>query len=831
MLLIKDGIIMLFLRIYLKNYKRIALNGVTELEYTPEKRLQIILGTNGCGKSSLLKELSVIPTSRTDYNKGGYKEVEVSHNKTYYKLISNYDTGSYSFLLNGDTELNTGHTRSSQINLAYEHFGITPQIQDLMNNTSHFTNMSIAERKYWFSVISDDDHSYGLSVYKELLSRLRDVKGSIKITSSRIADESSKLLKEQDLVNLTQDHTNLLDELDYLLQNKKQISMSSQDVNKNLEYLYKQKDKLLRAIEEIKNRYPKIGDLDTIELSKSEGVLSSSLSTVKDDIDKINLSITELQDKVGSDNYKASDIKTLTERQSVLKTGIDNIKKEVSINLDINLPVFIQLWLSNIESLQTSIEALMDINRDVDTSVTIESITTQIKALSDDNEDKLTSLKQLEERNKLSIEITKQGITCSNCGKPVIIELGTDDADKYIDEVSGLINNNDKEIEKLNKVLELVRSRISLQEHISSILSTINSLNVSEELTEASRDIIGNIFKLNQIVSRINNDISQIERYIKLKEEYEDNSISLSKTDTEKEKYVLDIKNEITNKKEQLLSLFKKQDNLEKEYKEILDTKDILRRYNDYKDQYTDIAKSKIPELESLKKDYENNFRINKEITTLRNNITVLENKIQANSNISAIIKDMETQLSELKESKIVLEAMVKGLSPTEGLIGESISNSMHSLIDTMNSIIARIWSYPLEVQSCILDPEEIDLSYKFPVKVENGFVSDISKTSSSMQEIINLSFRIAVMNKLGLTPYPLYLDEFGSSFDSVHRETAYRAIIDDLLSSTEFSQIFMVSHFIGDYGSIYHADMNVIGSTNIELPNHDNYTSMLRTR
>ena len=52
---------MIITRIYARDFIPVSYSGVYELEYTPEQLIQIIIGTNGSGKSSLLRLCSPLP--------------------------------------------------------------------------------------------------------------------------------------------------------------------------------------------------------------------------------------------------------------------------------------------------------------------------------------------------------------------------------------------------------------------------------------------------------------------------------------------------------------------------------------------------------------------------------------------------------------------------------------------------------------------------------------------------------------------------------------------------------------------------------------------------
>jgi recombinational DNA repair ATPase RecF len=87
------------------------LSGIQSFEINPQKTLQLILGKNGSGKSSVLEELSPVPGNKSDYTKGGSKTIHLRHHGALYKLHSVYNsgTGTHSFMID-DEEYNKGRT-------------------------------------------------------------------------------------------------------------------------------------------------------------------------------------------------------------------------------------------------------------------------------------------------------------------------------------------------------------------------------------------------------------------------------------------------------------------------------------------------------------------------------------------------------------------------------------------------------------------------------------------------------------------------------------------------------------------------------------------------
>jgi len=70
----------------LSKYKRLMMSNIQSFEWTPTKNLLIMIGSNGSGKSSIMDELSPIPSRHSNFEKGGEKEFHCSHNGSRYVL-------------------------------------------------------------------------------------------------------------------------------------------------------------------------------------------------------------------------------------------------------------------------------------------------------------------------------------------------------------------------------------------------------------------------------------------------------------------------------------------------------------------------------------------------------------------------------------------------------------------------------------------------------------------------------------------------------------------------------------------------------------------------
>ena len=186
------------------------------------------------------------------------------------------------------------------------------------------------------------------------------------------------------------------------------------------------------------------------------------------------------------------------------------------------------------------------------------------------------------------------------------------------------------------------------------------------------------------------------------------------------------------------------------------------------------------------------------------------------------IIKDIEYNIDLLEKEEETYKTLTNILNPTDGLIAEGLYGFLNVFVKQMNTFIKSIWSYDLEVLPS--KSKSIDLDYKFPLLIENNIeVKDISRGSTGIKEVCDLAFKIIAMRYLHLEKFPLFLDEFGSSFDIQHRTKAME-IVKQLIEQQPFTQLFIINHYSGEYGSLTNADITVLHSENIVIPDRLEY-------
>jgi recombinational DNA repair ATPase RecF len=208
---------MKILSIDLVGYKRFRLARLNRVQYTPTARQQLILGTNGSGKSSLLDELSPLPGHHSNFAVGGYKHITIQHGASTYTLKSDFRKGNHHSFIKDDIELNEGGTYQVQVRLVRDEFRYTDKLHDLLTGRIRFTEMRPQERREWITLLSETDWTYALGMYNQLRSRARDAQGAYKHSQQRYAQESESLLQMTGDASLQARYVQLRDELNVIL--------------------------------------------------------------------------------------------------------------------------------------------------------------------------------------------------------------------------------------------------------------------------------------------------------------------------------------------------------------------------------------------------------------------------------------------------------------------------------------------------------------------------------------------------------------------------------------------------------------------------------------
>lgn len=819
---------MKFLSIELAGYKRTMLSGVNYIKLTPTEDVQLILGSNGSGKSSLLNEITPLPSNANDYIKEGFSVKTIKHNGSLYVLKSSFSPKQEHSFIKDDVEMNQGRTVSVQKELVRQEFAIDAEIHELIMGRDKFTRMSPMQRRYWLTQLSSVNYDYAIGVYNKLKERLRDTSGAIKLNKNRLVTEMSKMISTVEQEVLKNEVNGLHEFLAHILEYRKPTDYNMNELHAlNLKIeaeITKYAKTLIYKINRSKAEFSfgnaeHVAELLVMKQSK-EQLIVLQLDDLHNRIGTIQKSV-EILEETGNQGVEQlrEKIKTLMIEQRGLWT---------------TKSLFKEVHKSPIEAIRAH-ETISD---------TLTSICSEIAPNADKRFSRESKNRILESlfnaRNKVAgyeIKLNKLNaskkhfedhknlpkLECPKCKHswitgydPVLFFKTCEELEQCIvDKASA-----EKEVLSLIEENEELDKYFSLYRNYTSIVDSWNILEMFWIYIKEKNYLLNNPRQILLDFNEFKSELLIDKRYL----EYDQEIAHIQELILAKQR----IGEEDVNKlKNQLVSL---EEEIYTKNQELTALRSFISRINTYIKDLSDIdsLKIQIDALEIQFKELNTNMietlrrqHLNEAIRKIQSILSRKEAILSEVKSQNSVIESIAKNIEKLEQDEKCLKAIVSELSPTDGLIAEGLFSFIKVFLSHMNSFIKKVWSYPLIIQSCHLsDESKIELDYKFPMKVgdDHNTVPDVSKGSTGIMEIVDLAFKVTAIKFLGLSDIPLFLDEFGASFDHQHRTTAY-GIFDYLINQINFSQVFLVNHYNDLYGSMKNAEICILHDANIIIP------------
>ena len=811
---------MIVKRIELSGYKRFKLSSVHKLELTASSAMQLIIGTNGSGKSSLLEALSPFPQPTTDYEKGGYKILEITHNGINYVLEARYSgTGKFSFIREGE-ELNSGGTATVQRDLAEKEFGYGNKLHNLATGKVKFTDMSPNQRREWLTYISPLDMEYALGVHKDIKTRLRDAQGALKLTEERLVAES-RLLLDKDVLKSINDRVEVLNnviafhgsqvdttvkvamakDLNGLSEKIIRLSRSITGVRFNIRDTFG-----IKSIEELTSRLNKINNdiqINRSMVSEYEGILEETNDVLKQLEDEGAIDLAGLEAKLAV-------LHEALEKSSEL-SGLFNIEGDVLTTLkeSKSLSIMLSEFVSNLSGTMRPIPEKSNWKK-------LKAELHDVKEEIHSTENTLARLLQREQ--ELS---TAKDMQCPKCKYIWIPGVSENDLKKVkhsIEVVSDRLNVLHEKLPELNQKVEDINAREAEIASLSSMASSYPRLRplwayvIDNDYISSGTSLIMEAFSIwvgdlekahgkHNLLAEIKAVEAAIARVKSIGDKADISMFRSRKTETEKK---------ISKTRAKLDGLIHQEKELSGYnliYKKMVShIADLACMVDEY---YTTMLNVHKTNVQKFNRDCMSKAQM--ELASAGRKTVEAETAI-------GVVKDLKEYICKLKSDITALKVLESSLSPVEGLIADNMFGFINGFIGQINNIISEIWEYNLTVVSCGLDGSDLD--YKFPLSYdcESGGVKDIAEGSTGQKEIVNFAFMLTVMAYLGANEYPLFLDEVGGGFDELHRKKLIH-FIKCLLDVQKCPQLWIVSHFAAEHGGLNNAEICVLNETNIVTP------------
>jgi hypothetical protein len=831
-----------------------ALNNVLTFVITPTEPIQMILGTNGCGKSSLIAELTPLPAEQSAYLPTGSKTIEITHRGSFYLLISDFSVSKvHSFNKDGE-ELNPGGGVTTQRELVKQEFGITPEIHEMLTGLEHFHSMSPSRRREWFTRLSDVSYDYALQVFKKLAEKSRDLSGAVKLARKRLVSESAKVISTAEEEKLQHDVEVTLRELNILLEQRAPLDRTVHEVHGDRQSGFDELTRLSRKLLNMRfsapyGTHPYGRDERQGEIRDDWGQVTrpgfTSLAEIDHFIDGIRHRITERETIL---NHQVSEHEKVEETLRVLKrtgeAGIAALLEQRTAKADQRMqvlqrrtlgiegldPLNAQGALASVRDNLTAVFQVLPENADRRFSTArLQELMQGVHDLKRKREEKTAVLTKLN-AEKAHAETHKANgkLTCPNCSYVWIAGYSeqkfetllaliatTEDEAKALDEK---ISQGELDIETTREYGRLWGDYTRCVRSWPVLTPFWNYLAEQEVVTRSPRKalVLVQEFQLDLeyevAAKRLDDEMSELNSLIRDAEQVGDASMVETQNKLDELTLRIEAHTAEIGKLRQQLSDYA---TWRRQLAEAEELSERIRNLSIMQEKLNDEL------IEAIRRD-----TLNHCVRQLQHSLAIKQNTLNDAVAQRKIVTELEAYINELALKEEAGRLAVRELSPTDGLIAEGLFGFIRNYTGQMNNLIRKIWSYPLQVMDCGMSHSGgAELDYKFPLMVQtkDNVVADVKLGSEGMREIVDLAFRVVAMRFLGLTESPLYLDEFGRAFDETHRNSA-TGIIKNMMETQPFTQLFMVSHYESSYGAFTNAQVCVIDKTNITVPGTAQY-------
>lgn len=795
----------------LRNFKRFPLRDVEVFEHEFNSKLTMIIGANGSGKSTLISELSPLPTSKDSFSKDGYKEIHISKDNNVYRLICDYTkpSGDFYFFCN-DENLNQSLNISTQRELAEKHFGITQTVHDILVGVEHFTDMSLLARKKLFSAITHLDIDTLIANYNSLKEELKNNEYMLKTQRLLLTTEQDKLKSTDEVTRLEEERSSLNRHVEYLLNIRERLAKytTDQEVDNLICELNNLRDKykaILTKYNTYLTSYPVVDyESNLKKFTQALARVESNLSDTYTRYDKLEKDIKILK------MNNLSSIESLESELKTRETELLQIKSKLTMFND---------YESDINQLNSDVYLLINSLKDVLLSIPknedkrfskdrLEHLLTHKSKLLETYTE-LTNTEITTKETIASLQTHNHSTTCPKCAHSWIDSEVSCTLTSAKITLETTLTSKAKcalELETVNTEIDAIHSYIELYRQFANIRkTTYQSLRVFWDDAVGTELIFTDPQAIVSQIGNLSSQVSTLSQYQQVKRDIDTirNNISyISSLETTNEKVILAEIDSLSYDIEKLLV----------EKAEITcRLKDIELSKRVYK-ACSDIEMSVNMTLNSLKNTSVSEAVksvmdvIATELSMVRIRLVSIDTELSGIRSVKHTLDKYQSQISDLECKVNVLSALTTELSPKNGILAKSISSFLNIIIANVNNVLSSIWSYKMQLR--VIDIENDSLNYKFKVEVDDKLViEDIAKVSSGMKEIINLSFKLIIMKLLNLEGYPVYLDELGSRLDKHHRGKITDLVF-RLLGSSQYSQVFLVTHLDMSYSLIKDVDV-----------------------
>lgn len=785
-----------------------------------------------------MEEISPLPGHSSNFAKDGSKITEWYLNGVKYRLESHFSSGGqkhyfwkdYTEHEDQNVNLNPGGTLTVQRQLVKEYFGVDAETHALALGTEVFTNMSPIRRREWFTRMGENNYDYALGIFRKLKEKHRDVCGALKLAKFTLVEETAKRLKPEEIAQLRES----------LQGNKTQLSWAIRQMwNEQLDVAQSESKfdaARTRFLDTVKTLKKRLGEAQTWIFGRDKESIEETLQELEKQLYAQQETIRRLTDEF---------LKTEELHTQLHAAGLEDV---------FSLKQTSKETTSRIEELQKRLVygdllwKIADLAGFINVSSVIHSVETFLRELAytlpknkerafskkaeiayrEEHQLCLNEVKQTEAIVQKLTAVIKEHIhlrdhsktQCPKCKHAFSQGFNQEtlvQAEKEKESVEAQLT---KLNEKTKSLQTLIEQNVAYGIQIAQFTQCLspNYLHPLRALI-ASEYLYSDPSGISQLFDQLNLDLALFVEIHELKEKQQ----SLEALSKNESSIQLNSASHLKKRMEEI------QVEAESLTLGVRATESRIETYASMKEcieELLALRSSAVQMEEQLIGAFKQrtiahlNDMYSRLICDLESTISKQESTLRAIDIREAYILEVEKDIQKYTQQEKAYGLLITSLSPTDGIIAESLHAFMDLFVRQMNQFIEKVWSYPLEIQGCRPENNEsIELDYKFPFSVNNEKpLPDVAVGSRGMKEIFNLAFKMMAMQHLGLGQTPLFLDEFASSFDKEHRVVATH-VINSLMNHQVFSQLFMVSHYEDSYTPLVDADICVLSDANVVVP------------
>lgn len=833
---IPSDIKMKILFISLKRYNRLKLQDIELFELTCTSEFQIILGTNGSGKSSIMHELNPLPANRKAYSKGGHKIIYIEHRNKIYRLSSDFTHGNdHTFEIADNTDpdytkldyenINTGRTLKVQKQLVKDHFKITQEVVDILVGKTKFVLLPPIKRKELIVSFSGGDLDYAIDLHRKLVKKLSESGTIVKHNQKRIADETTKLVSTEEYIELEkrcQEYTLELEKLYNTGVNKNNHNLTA--ITDSIKSKLMSLSEMLSRLQGHKVRRPpnsnhikNVGDLQR-EITNNDLHIQDCdrrISNYYEESSNIKNAIDILaQSNVG-------DYHALIEVTEGLKATLELTKAQVNYNL----------YTENVYEAAASAnyvytvlnELFLDIEDNSDRKYT-RTLRSQADELAVNLKADLHRLQETRRSisHKLEHIESMRPEECPKCNHTWHpgIDVGS------IPNMKAQLRDIDIEVTRKMDALHTAEIYIAAHAHYSDrvrvLVDLINTQQVHEPFWIYLQSI--DVYYLDPLKA-----IAVVEKW------FTDVQLSVTCYDLTKQIKINEDAIEVAKRAEGNNQKFSGAmlGDIETKINEAIRQREMyMQRYKDYSAYASDITAFEDIHVnaQEVAKRISQGFilyieqgatdLVNEEIAQYQQMLAISASSLNQAKTVQAVIHSLEESLAESNRLHKVRDMLATALDPKVGLIAQYIKVFIDQMVEQVNVIISQVWGYDMRILACgdATDKKDAgDLNYKFPVVVKDSISDsdDIYETSSAQRDMFSFAFAMIAYLYLELDGYPIFLDELAPTMDEVHRINITN-YVKALVDNNRHSQMFMISHYVTGHGIFSNAETCILNDANI---------------